>query len=264
MRFRIGILAAAATVGVALAGCGAGEKNAGPGWLTCFGYGDPTNTFRERALKHQPGAENIDAAPNRLLKKQIGAPAAENNGFARPDFARPGWIELESTPTLVKFGLPSKPWGIVAQADVMRKDDSWKITIRQCILQKSTPDRLILTLTKPIEGFGDPRTRAVRISTSHDLDACDPTRPAIALKETSTRIVLTATYPWDAEKKIVRGMDNDDCAGTGNTRTYTVKLREPLGSRAVRQGGYVPNRILESWENGSFAAGPPAFPIKTD
>ncbi|MBJ7353235.1 MAG: hypothetical protein JHC98_00265 [Thermoleophilaceae bacterium] len=256
MRLRIEISVATVLVVAALTGCGTDPREMGKGWLTCTGYFNPANTFRERALKHRAGAERIDAAPNRALKRAIDGSNARARGFDRP-----GWIELQTKPGIVKFGLPSRPWGLVAQATATREGGTWKASIGTCTLQESTPDRLILTLREPVSGFGDPNAHAVQVSTSHDLDACRPVRPDFEIRETRTQVTLTATYPWDAKNLRIRDADQDDCAGTGNVRSYTVSLREPLGTRAVRQGGYVPTRILESDATGNWGPGPPAFPI---
>lgn len=207
--------------------------------VTCFGHSDPSNTFPARALKNRRGAERVNLPPNRALASWMKTRESKELGYDQS-----GWIRLSRTKSLVKFGLPSKSKGLIAQADVEKANGRWTVRGNDCNLTHVTPGRIVLTLYEPSGGTGAKNKKRVLVETRTDLDGCSDIRPDFSVTERAREIRILATYPWDHEKQRVEGSTDEDCAGSVRVRKYSIPLEQPLAKRRVVQSGFVPARSL--------------------
>lgn len=226
-----------------IVGCGESQstpKNASASAkkLTCFGMTDPSDTFPSAALLTAKDAELSTSPPNEALDDWLGSSDAK-----KAHMNRKGWIELERTQSVVKFGLPFAGYGLIAQANVGRDGSNWKVLkAKPCTLTHSTPGHIVVNVYRPVGGFGTEASSVLRLTTMNDLTSCGGPDPTFQVRETTTRIAVTATYPWDAGEQKVVGSDDRACGGSVEAKNFEVPLKSALGSRKVVQSGFVPAR----------------------
>lgn len=208
---------------------------------TCFGFTNPANSFPANALTNATGAERKNLPPNKALSRWLKTYESKELGFDSK-----GWITLSRSDAVVKFGLPNKKTGLTAQADARKKNGKWQIKGSNCELTKVTLGRVVLPLSAPPLGTGDPSQSSVSVETHNDLDRCSNIRPTFTVKETTSQVRILATYPWDYKTQTVKGASDGPCDGSVQPREYTVQLEAPLAKRRVIQSGYVPGRPLKN------------------
>ena len=124
-RFQGVVLLASAVAAIALSGCG---NKATPvqssvvvvahsGQLTCFGQTNPSDTFPRSSLTNPVGVESANGAPNEALGVWLASSAA-----TKARMNKRGWIELQKSASLAKFGLPMTGLGLVAQVNVAKQE----------------------------------------------------------------------------------------------------------------------------------------------